>query len=264
MGTITVLRDERYAGSGSKQTTVNYDGDSTIMQVQESFDWNSEEEKWEGYWIESAVIENLIIDGLNYSNTTGIYLENVYNCFIRNLTIKNCDVGIHLRNTGGKWTEFNRIEHVRMSNVKTGIKFSTNGEQYEGLPGDSTGFTKIDDVGIALKDDANAVGIQIGDGNQLKIKPYSSYIKANVWMQSSGGTGMKLDNGELQYGLISLAVEGPSSGYGIKGTNAVIANNQQFLKSNGFTLSKGVFLTCAGISNYVDGVSTSDIDIKAW
>lgn len=257
MGTIIVPRDGRYVGSGSKQTTINYDGASTIMQVQESFDDGA------GDWTKSALIENLIIDGLNYSNTTGIYLENVYKCFIRNLTIKNCDVGIHLRNTGGKWTEFNRIEHVRMSNVKTGIKFSTNGEHYQGLPGDSTGFTKIDDVGIALKNDANSVGILIGDGNSLKIKPYSSYIKANVWMQSAGGAGMELDSGELQFGLINFAVSGPSNGYGIKGTNAVIANNQPFRKSDG-TLSKGVFLTCAGISNYVDGVSTSDIDIKAW
>jgi parallel beta-helix repeat protein len=212
--TITVLRDGRYAGSGSKQTTINYSGTSTIMQVQQTFDWDSQNNKWVGDWAHSALIENLVIDGLNYSGTTGILLENVVNCFIRNLTIRNCDVGIHLRNTdihstGGLWTEFNRIEHVRMSNVKQGILFSTTTGG-----GDSFGFTKIDDVGIELKNDSSAVGIQIGDGTSL-VKPYSSFIKANVWIQSAGGTGMKLNNAELRYGLINFAVQGPSNGIGV-------------------------------------------------
>jgi hypothetical protein len=93
--------------------------------------------------------------------------------------------------------------------LKQGILFSTTTGG-----GDSFGFTKIDDVGIVLKNDSSAVGIQIGDGTSL-VKPYSSFIKANVWIQSAGGTGMKLNNAELRYGLINFAVQGPSNGNGV-------------------------------------------------
>lgn len=222
--------------------------------------------------VRSAIIENLIIDGQNLG-VTGIKLQNVYNSWIRNVTIKNCDVGVHVDLKYGAWSEFNRLEHIKMINVNQGILFTTDGYGSPGYPGDSAGFTAIDDVGISLANNASAVGIQIGntnDTNATKIKPYSSHIKANVWMDSAGGTGLKIMNGELQYGLVNLAVQGPSNGYGIDITNssAVIANNQRFKKSNG-EFTKGVFLACAGISqdNRVHnpaGVDTTDIEIKGW
>ncbi len=208
----------------------------------------------------TTLIENLIIDGQNYTGMVGILLDNVYNCWIRNLTIKNCDVGIKLKLTWGAWTEFSRIQHVRLENVKTGILFTTDGPNHDvtGFPGNSTAFTHIDDVGILLKNDSNAVGIQVGDPNETDnthiIDPYSAYIRANVWMQSAGGMGLQINRGNLQYGLINLAVEGPSNGVGINvqydnqdGTGSKIQPDQKFKRSDG-SFSLGAFLTCGGIS----------------
>lgn len=250
--TIIVSRDERYLGSGSKETTVSYTGTSTVLQVQQSFDWDSSLNKWVGDWSHSALIENLVIDGLNQPGTTGILLENVVHCYIRNLTIKNCDVGIRLhnndKNTGkALWTEVNHIEHVRMSNVKTGILFSRtqNG-------GDSFAFTKIDDVDISLKNDANAVGIQVGDGTNL-VKPYSSSIKATVKLQSAGGTGLKVINGELKYGLNNLAVKGSGAGKAVDLTNAgneLVYKNQSFFLHNG-----GAQYSVYNPNNYINDIA---------
>ncbi len=245
---LLVAADGRICGTGSKQTVWGYGNVKTLVAVQSNFyDFNK-----------TAVIENLIIDGGGYSGTTGILLENVYNCCIRNLTIRNCDVGIHLKISGGKWTEFNRIEHVRMSNVKQGILFSTTGERNledPYLPGDSFGFTKIDDVGISLKNVSDAIGIQIGNGvGSFNVKPYSSSIKANVWIDTAGGTGLKVMNGELQYGLMSLAVQGPLNGIGIDlRDNGEINKSIYHNQFSGFdgddnVIKRGFMLTTAGIN----------------
>jgi hypothetical protein len=173
-------------------------------------------------YVHSAVIENLIIDGKGYNNT-GILLENVCNCQIRNITIRNCEVGIHIRNKWGLWSETNCLKHIRMENVKTGILFTTAGPytsptSQKTYPGASAGFTVIDDVGIKLANSSDAVGIQVGgkriindpDGKQdvitTVISPYSSRIRANVWLGTGGGTGLKIINGMLWYGQSHLTV----------------------------------------------------------
>ena len=55
--------------------------------------------------------------------------------------------------------------------------------------------------------DSNAVGIQIGeDDSNLSsafLKLHNSFIKANVWVLQSGGTGM-LVYGEIKYSLVNL------------------------------------------------------------
>jgi hypothetical protein len=164
-------------------------------------------------FVHSALIENLVIDG-NDQNVTGILLENVGQCQIRNVTIKNCDVGIHLKNVEGWWSECNFLKHIRMENVKTGIKFTGSQKISNYRPGDSAAFTMIDDVDISLVNNSAAVGIQIGDGVDL-IKPYSSYLKASIKLGSAGGTGLKVLNGEFKFGLGHLTVMGPSSGIGV-------------------------------------------------
>jgi hypothetical protein len=126
--------------------------------------------------VESAVIENLIIDGKNMPGVTGILLQNVAHCMIRNLTIRNCEVGIHVRSYKGLWSECTNLKHIRMENVKKGIVFTTTGPYVWQIPnsndtslqaGASAAFTTIDDVDIGLKDnDSNAVGIQVG-GTQI-------------------------------------------------------------------------------------------------
>ncbi|NLE04868.1 MAG: hypothetical protein GX638_08710, partial [Crenarchaeota archaeon] len=159
-------------------------------------------------------------------------------------------------------------------NVKTGIQFSTEGPETIGdttNPGDSAAFTIIDDVGIELKNDANAVGIKVGADNSTHlIKPYSSYIKSNVWMKSAGGTGLKINNGELKHGTINLAVQGPTDGIGINlgsGNERVYKNQFTNLTKN--PIEKGCLLSTGGIpiENRIIPtypMPTNDIKVKAY
>lgn len=228
-------------GIGSKEITLTYtgSGNESIIKVHDNFGL--------GEYLKTATIENLIIDGSNATNVTGILLEDVLNSQIRNVTIKNCSVGIKLTATTDVeqlWCESNRIEHVRMENVDKGIVFDRgNGKG-------SFGFTTIDDVGIALKDNASSVGIEIiadyYDSTRL-CKPYNSLIRANVWMgPNNPGTGMVIDAdasnnsyGEIRQSLWKLAVYntgGTPGGIGIdlrdgngNGDGKIVFDNQAFL-----------------------------------
>jgi hypothetical protein len=240
----------------------------------------------------SAVIENLIIDGQN-KGVTGILLQNVVKCQIRNVTIKNCDVGIHLRSYFGMWSECNFLKHIRMENVTKGIVFTTTGPYNDpatgaGGPGDSAAFTTIDDVGISLANRSDAVGIQIGgtqitndpnnrpDVTTTTIKPYSSRIKANVWVGSNGGTGLKVINGELKHALTHLTVTGPSSGIGVDLQGVINGNSNnpdrvvwynQFSKfdmSDNVT-KRGFMLVTSGIGTPINPSSAlTDISTKTF
>jgi hypothetical protein len=111
----------------------------------------------------------------------------------------------NLANSVGYWSEDTCLKHIRMENVKTGILFTASGSGIGGL-GDSAACTTIDDVGIALYDSSASVGIQVGDDlSSYFVKPYSSRIKANVWLGSSGGTGLKVTKGELRFGLLKAS-----------------------------------------------------------
>jgi hypothetical protein len=242
----------------------------------------------------SAVIENLIIDGQNLG-VTGILLQNAVQCQIRNVTIKNCEVGIHLRSYFGLWSEVNFLKHIRMENVTKGIVFTTTGPYTDpvtgaGGPGDSAGFTTIDDVGISLANRPDAVGIQIGgiqttndpngrdDVLTTTIKPYSSRIKANVWMGNQGGTGLKIINGELLFAQAHLTVTGPPNGVGIDIQNHPITNTQQdrvvwynqFSKftgppGNDTATQKGFMLTTSGINTPINPPNIlTDIQTKTF
>jgi len=233
--TITVARDARYAGVGSKQHVIA--GTGTIMKITQIF--TDTQTPPLPQFSRTAIIENLIIDGQNQGGTTGILLQDVSNSFIRNITIKNCETGIHLYNTGGMWTESNNLQHIRMENVKTGILFSTDGWYSDNphLPGDSFGHSHISDVSIALRDASDAVGIQIGNnkfvpGHEKKplatdvvaAKPYFSFINANVWLGLLGGCGVRLVNGELKHCLINIGVHGRGTGIGLDISTATATN----------------------------------------
>ncbi|MCL2291664.1 MAG: hypothetical protein FWC30_01135 [Candidatus Bathyarchaeota archaeon] len=207
---ITVGMDELYAGAvGSKQTVIT--GTGTIMK----FESNFQATLLIPAFTRSVVVENLIIDGQGAAGTTGLLLENVGGAFIRNITIRNCDVGIHLRNIDGGWTETNHLQHIRMENVKKGILFNTSGSGVKG-PGDSFGHSYIDDVSIVLRNTAGTVGIQVGDVSDpsgVFVKPYFSFIRANVWLNSQDGCGIKMVNrGELRLCLANIGVHGNGSG----------------------------------------------------
>lgn len=268
----TVPKDGLLRGVGSKQITLNYTGSDSAITVTPNVRWLRNEQTGENIftdWTKTAVIENLIIDGQGSTNAIGIKLEDVYNYIVRNVTIKNFEVGIKLSatdkydvvggnpvSTGGavrNFSEMHTIKHVRLENVKTGILFDT------GTGDGSFAFTKIDDVGIQLKNDSSAVGIQVGNTTDTSVAiahPYSSFMRAHVWIQSAGGTGLRLRRGEIKYGLTSLTVNGPSNGYGADlsagNANDCITGNQ----------ISGFYLTCAGIAaaNRVIGSVSHDID----
>jgi hypothetical protein len=217
VGTIVVPYNGRLAGDGSKQNTYKYNsGYPTIISVQSNLPNNLSS---------SAVIENLIIDGLNLSNNaTGILLENVYNCLIRNLTIMNCEVGIRVKLTGSNWSHANRFEHIRMINVKTGILFEGTNSAND------FAYTTIDSVGISLAGNSTDVGIKVGNGNAY-ANLYSSFIKATVWLDTSGGKGLEV-NGALKFSLVNFEVEQKKndSGRGVViNSGATVYDNQSFL-----------------------------------
>jgi hypothetical protein len=210
-GTIVVPTDGLYSGSGSKQMVIQSSADP-IIDVQSNL---SDITK-------SAVIENLVIWGTG--NNTGIRLQNVYNCQIRNVTIVNCYRGIKLTATGSGWTQSNHIKHVRMAYVTNGIEFVPGGTN-------NFGFTHIDDVGISLKNEWMQTGIVIGNG----CKPYSSFIKANVW-STQPCDGMWVD-GLVNLCLINFNHEKTTTGKGGSGvhiaSNGTVGDNHSFFLSTG-------------------------------
>ena len=239
--------DGRYADNnsgGSKQQIVDYTMRSTnaIVEVQSNITPTDKR-------INGAVIENLVIDGLSLSNgATGILLENVCNCLIRNITIRNCEVGIRVKLTSasnGVGSHGNRFEHIWMSNVKTGIVF-------EGVSGAKDfSYTSIDDVSINLvSNTSSAVGINIG----LNASLCCGFVRGVVWLGSSGGKGLDV-SGELRYSLVNLGVERTSSvGYGVVvNSGGKVLDNQSFLlKALGF--SSSAIINNSG-NNYDGGIT---------
>ena len=214
----------RCSGDESKQDIIAYDPSQSnplnIVRVESNLPYD---------FVGSAIIENLIIDGLDPSNgATGILLENVYNCWVRNLTIMNCDVGIKVKiANGGNWAHGNRFEHIRMINVKTGILFegASNTDKY-------FSHTTIDDVRISLVQ-ANSVGIMVGTGSNGFADLHGAFIKATVWMNATSHKGLVV-NGSLRYSLVNFEVEhmdeNVSPGQGmVVNSGASVKDNQNFL-----------------------------------
>jgi len=216
MPTIEVNHNDRLAGVGSKQTTYTYDNASPIILVKPNAPNKLDS---------NAIIENLIIDGEDYptfgQNTTGILLENVCNCLIRNLTIRNCDVGIKVQITGNGKAFGNRFEHIRMINVKTGILFT-------GTPSNvDFSYTTIDNVGISFSHDKNNVTKFVGIKVDSNANLYNAFVKATVWTSNVNHKGMEI-NGAVKYSLVNLEVEDSGTGVQIN-SGAVVSNNQSFL-----------------------------------
>jgi len=212
--TINLASDGLLRGVGSKQITVTSSA-NPIIAVGQNFD---------SEWVKSAGIENLVIVG-NGSNT-GILLQDVVHCKVRNVVLVNCDIGIKLTATDDRWAEVNHIEHVRMKDVNTGIQFAPGGRS-----DNSRAFTHINDVGISLRDAQNLKGIEVGENCRI----YNSFIKANVW-SSQPCDGMYI-NGLVDYCLINFNHEKTTAGKGGSGihivSNGIVRNNQNFFLSSG-------------------------------
>jgi hypothetical protein len=235
--TINLDEDGILRGVGSKQVTI-YSTANPIVRVSSNF----------SNLHKSAVIENITLLGLN-GTETHILLEDVYNCLIRNVAIKNADIGIKLTATANKWTEATRIEHVRMAWVNKGIQF------VKGAGTGAFGFTHIDDVGISLKDAQDLTGIEVGTNCIL----HAPLIKANVW-SSQKCDGMYID-GTIKAGLVNFNHEktiGHVEGNGVKlGPNAVVNNNQNFDHST-------FFVSAGHLSNAVYNQGSNQITSKTY
>jgi hypothetical protein len=232
--TISLANDGLLRGVGSKQIVIVSTA-NPIISVNSNLNDITK----------SAVIENLILYG-NGTNT-GILLQDLYNCQIRNVTILNCDVGIKLQSTEGGWSQSNHIQHVRMSYVNKGIQFAPGGTN-------NFGFTHIEDVGIALNNAQNLRGIEIGTG----CKPYSSFIKANVW-SSQASDGMWID-GEVKYCLINFNHEKTSQGAG--GNGVYLGQNA----SIGSSINQSFFIVAGNLSQAISNPysKTNDIVYKTY
>ena len=207
--TRVVTSDGLLTGEGSKQTTITSQAD-TIIRLTGNF---SNPDK-------NALIQNLVIYG--NGNNTAIKIEDACGTLIKNISIRNCDVGIKLTATGTCYDEATKIEHVRMTWVNTGIQF---------LKGTGTGSfntTFIDDVGISLKDSPNLKGIEVG----ANCVVYSSYINANVWSTQSC-YGLWID-GQINYSLVSFNHERTT---GSGGTGVYISSIGSIVYGHSFFLS---------------------------
>jgi len=238
--TLNLDADGLLRGAGSKQVLISSSA-NPIVSVGSNVSGNLHQ---------NAVIENIVLQGVN-GTETAILLEDVYNCLIRNVAIKNADVGIKLTATTGKYTEATRIEHVRMAWVNKGIQF------VQGTGTGNFGFTHIDDVGISLKDAQDLEGIGVGPGCKL----HAPFIKANVW-SSQKCDGMYV-NGEIKAGIVNINHEKPIGhveGHGINsGSLAVVNDNQHFDHNR-------CFVTTGHISSaiYNPYSKTHDIDYKTY
>ena len=104
--------------------------------------------------------------------------------------------------------------------------------------------TTIDNVGISLKNqEPTAVGIKIGPNANLN----RTFIKANIWLGTSGGTGLEIDD-QLKYSLVNLKVEDPGTAIHLK-PGTTVNDNQNFL------------LTAINVNNKIINNSTNNHDI---
>jgi hypothetical protein len=227
--TINLATDGLLRGVGSKQITITSSA-NPIISVNSNL----------GDMTKTAVIENIILYG-NGTNT-GILLQNLYNCQVRNVTIVNCDTGIKITATGTGWSQSNHIQHVRMKSVNKGIQFAAGGTN-------NFAFTHVEDVGISLNDAQNLNGIEIGTG----CKPYSSFIKANVW-SSQQCIGMWVD-GEIKYCLINFNHEKTTSGSA--GSGVYLASNAVI----GSSINQSFFLAAGNIATPVNNPYSKANDI---
>lgn len=213
--TIELASDGLLRGTGSKQVTVISSADPIVSvgsNVPDDFH-------------KTAVIENIVLWG-NEGNEKGVLLEDVYGCQIRNVSLKNLDTGILITATSGKWSEANRIEHVRMFYLNsTGIDFQK---------GDGTGkfgCTHIADVGISFKN--SGTGIKTDSDCEL----YAPFIKANMWANQGTSWGISLD-GTINAGLCNYnhaKTTAGAAGYAVGiGQYGAVSNTESFHHNSRF------------------------------
>ncbi|MCW4023440.1 MAG: DUF2341 domain-containing protein [Candidatus Bathyarchaeota archaeon] len=143
------------------------------------------------------LIENLIIDGNNMPNQVGIVIENTRGAQIRNVTIKDCEVGILIKNGSDdeRYSEATNITNVTMINVKKGIVFNSKKEGSDNSK--SFAYTFIDAVDIKLKiDRPGAIGIELGGNDEnsgIEDTLYGSLITGLIRLNSRDAVGIRVN-----------------------------------------------------------------------
>jgi hypothetical protein len=211
--TIEIEADGLLRGFASKGSTIVSNA-NPIIRVK-SNQHNSQYQA-DYHWDLSALLENIIIQGSGQAQVA-IELEDVYNCYIRNITIRNVNVGIKISTTTNYTAEANRIENVTMENVNKGIQFYNNSGDYN--------YTTIDNARVSLSDSTNLRGVEIGTGCWLA----APFMHFNV-QSSQNCTGL-YTNGTTKAELITgshFKTNGDSyEGYGVElGSNATAAWDQ--------------------------------------
>ena len=228
----------------------------------------------------------LVIDGNEFGGSrgvTGIKLDNVVASIIRNITIKNCDVGVPIRSYKGLWSECNTLKHIRMENVKKGVVFTTTGPfdewpNFMGVvfPGNSAAFTSIEDVDIGLKDVVGAVGIQIGGVQIVSGDPASvhdsltSTFKTKdyaVPLDPNASTKMYKTWLSPYSSHIRATVRVGSNGVGFKVINGLLNYAQAHLTVIGTPNGNGVGVDLQEVyndTNYGTHLTVDDPDRVVW
>jgi hypothetical protein len=198
-------------------------------------------------FVKNAFLENIILEGDNSTTSQiAIELNDVSRCNISNVLIKDVDVGIKIRANMGNSSNFNSIEHVQIENVNKGIQFHNNGSG-------NFGSTHIDDVSIALNDQENLVGIEVGAGCTLTMPQ----VFANV-TSIENCIGMHID-GAVSGESIQFSHTKDSAEYG--GVGVLLGEHASVGDQNGHFYVSGQQLSAAvsnpySIENYIIANST--------
>jgi hypothetical protein len=170
--TIEIKADGLLQGYGSKASVIHSTANPIIRVCSNGLN----------KFVRSAMLENIVIEGDNATAAQiAIELSDVSRCSINNLLIKDVDVGVRIRANSDNSFEFNVIEKVQMENVKKGIQFCNNGSG-------TFSNINIDGVSIALSDQENLIGIEVGTGCTLTMP----HIFASV-TSTQNCTGMYVD-----------------------------------------------------------------------
>ncbi len=190
----------------------------------------------------NAFLENVILEGDNSTmSQIAIELNDVSGCHISDIVIKNVETGIRIRANTNSSLNGDSIERVQMENVSKGIQFYNNGYG-------CFANTHIDSISIALNDEENLVGIDVGTNCTL----FMPHIFASV-TSTQNCTGMYVD-GSVSGEFIQFSHSKDSENYG--GVGVLLGENATVSDEYGHFVVSGRHLTAPlsnpySITNYI-------------
>lgn len=76
--------------------------------------------------IAGVSVLGLTVDGQSNASTTGIVIDDQYGATLRDVTIKDCTIGLHIKDTTS-WSEGTDFDGIYVTGCATGIKFEKTG-----------------------------------------------------------------------------------------------------------------------------------------